>query len=61
MQVRSMLLATVVLATAGMWGAGCGSTQSNFNGDGSADGGNTEDAAVLDTSFNFAHFQRLRR
>jgi len=53
MQVRSMLLATVVLATAGMWGAGCGSTQSNFNGDGSADGGNTEDAAVLDTSFNF--------
>src|SRR2546421_8995392 len=54
MQVRSMLLATVVLASAGMWGAGCGNGLSNFNGnDASTESGDNDGSGGSDTSFGF--------
>ena len=52
MQVRSMLLATAVFAVAGMWGAGCGSGQTTFFGDGGTDG-SADDGSSLDSNFNF--------
>ena len=52
MQVKSILLATVVLATAGMWGAGCGSGQTNFFGNDAATGDDGSNP-VSDSSFNF--------
>ena len=53
MQVRSMLLATVVLAAASMWGAGCGSGQTNFFGTDGGDGSADDGSSGSDTTFNF--------
>src|SRR5262249_45650141 len=53
MQVRSMLLATVVLAAAGMWGAGCGGGQSKVNGDAGLASTSGDDASQTDSGFGF--------